>query len=69
MSEKLTKVKKELAKTKVMLRSDLDDKTRKEYELKEEELKQELHFARLEEMFDRMELRNDDKHKRRWKIK
>lgn len=65
MSEKLTKVKKELAKTKVMLRSDLDEKTRKEYELKEEELKQELHFARLEEMFDRMELRNDDKHKRR----
>ena len=65
MSEKLTKVKKELAKTKVMLRSDLAEKTRKEYELKEEELKQELHFARLEEMFDRMELRNDDKHKRR----
>ena len=65
MSDKLTKVKKELAKTKVILRSDIDEETRAEYELKEEKLKQDLHIARLEEMFDRMEMRNNDKHKRR----
>ena len=66
MSEKVTKVKRELAKTKVKLRSDdLDEETRAEYELKEEKLKQDLHIARLEEMFDRMEMRNNDKHKRR----
>ena len=65
MSEKVTKVKKELAKTKVILRSDIDEDTRSEYEQKEAKLKQDLHIARLEEMFDRMEMRNDDKHKRR----
>ncbi len=65
MSEKVTKLKRELAKTKVKLRSDIDEETRAEYELKEEKLKQDLHIARLEEMFDRMEMRNNDKHKRR----
>ncbi len=66
MSEELKRIKKEIASTRMQLHSDtLTDDERSILNKKEELLKIELKQSRINQLFDRMEERNNEKHKRR----
>ena len=66
MNEELKRIKKEIASTRMQLHSDtLTDDERSNLHKKEELLQIELKQSRLNQFFDRMEERNNDKHKRR----
>ncbi len=66
MSEELKKIRREIASTRMKLHSDtLTDDERLELNKKEELLQIELKQSRLNQFFDRMEERNNEKHKRR----
>ena len=66
MSEELKRIKREIASTRMKLHSDtLTDDERLELNKKDELLQNELLKSRMNQMFDRMEERNNEKHKRR----
>jgi hypothetical protein len=66
MSEELRRIKREIASTRMKLHDDaITEEERIELNKKEELLQIELKESRINQLFDRMEERNNEKHKRR----
>ena len=66
MNEEAREIRKEIAATRLQLRSnEISENEKRRLVEKENLLKQDLYRARIEKVFGRMERRLDDKHKRR----
>ncbi len=66
MNEEAKEIRKEIASTRLQLRSnEISDNERRRLVEKEKLLQQDLYRARIEEVFGGMERRKDDKHKRK----
>ena len=70
MSEELRNIKREIASTRMRLHDDtLESDERDELIKKEELLQYKLKESRMNKLLYRVEESNNEKHKRRWKIK
>ena len=66
MNDKVLEVKREIARNKVKMKDkNLTEKEKEELVREENYLRQKLYYERLNEIFERMANRKDEKHKRR----
>ncbi len=66
MNDKIREVKREIARTRLKMKEkDLTEKEQEELIKQDSYLRQRLYYERLNEIFERMANRKDDKHKRR----